>query len=88
MIRRKYRFYGQVQGVGFRWTALRLAKELNITGYVKNEYDYSVTLEVQGEKDDVCNMIQNIEDFPYFIISGIDTEELEVIPEDVFRVKY
>ena len=41
-------FVGQVQGVGFRWTAQATAHEVNVTGWVINERDGSVTMEVQG----------------------------------------
>jgi acylphosphatase len=40
---------GTVQGVGFRWTCLQAARELGLTGWVRNEYDGSVTLELQGD---------------------------------------
>ena len=48
--RKKYKFYGSVQGVGFRYTARNAANMYRLTGYVRNEYDGSVTCEVQGEQ--------------------------------------
>lgn len=41
-------FEGEVQGVGFRWTARRVATELGMTGWVRNEPDGSVSMELQG----------------------------------------
>ena len=48
-VRRRYSIEGQVQGVGFRYRARYAAQSLELTGWVENEDDGSVTLEVQGE---------------------------------------
>lgn len=48
-VRLRVRFVGTVQGVGFRWTASTVARELALTGWVRNEPDGSVTAEIQGE---------------------------------------
>ena len=40
--------FGKVQHVGFRYTAMYLAKPLYLTGWVKNLSDGSVLLEAQG----------------------------------------
>src|SRR3712207_4878468 len=40
-------FVGEVQGVGFRWTARHAADACGCTGWVRNESDGSVTLELQ-----------------------------------------
>ena len=49
MIRRCFRFYGYVQGVGFRYTARHAAQRLGLTGLVRNEEDGTVTVELQGD---------------------------------------
>ncbi len=43
---------GQVQGVGFRPSVVRIAKELNLTGFVRNIVS-GVEIQVQGTKKDV-----------------------------------
>ena len=48
VIRRHIVFRGWVQGVGFRWRACHAAGMVGATGWVKNEYDGSVTMEIQG----------------------------------------
>lgn len=48
------RFTGTVQGVGFRWTCREIARERGLTGWVRNEFDGSVSLEIQGEAEDVA----------------------------------
>jgi len=42
-------YSGSVQGVGFRYTARRLALELGITGWVKNRGDGGVEVMAEGE---------------------------------------
>lgn len=47
------RFVGEVQCVGFRWTSMSVARELGLTGWVKNEDDGSVVAELQGKPEHV-----------------------------------
>jgi len=49
MIRRHIIFYGDVQGVGFRFRAYHAATMYGCTGWVRNECDGSVIMEIQGE---------------------------------------
>lgn len=48
---------GRVQGVGYRYSALRHAKTLGITGYVKNLSDGRVKLVIEGTEQAVEEMI-------------------------------
>lgn len=52
-MRRQVRYLGRVQGVGFRATAREAARAWPVTGWVRNEADGSVLLEVQGEREAV-----------------------------------
>ncbi|MFA5925852.1 MAG: acylphosphatase [Parcubacteria group bacterium] len=47
------KIYGKVQGVGFRFEAARKAKELNITGFARNEADHTVYIEAQGDRENL-----------------------------------
>ena len=48
-MKRYYILYsGQVQGVGFRWRLMQIAKKYNLTGYVRNLSNGNVETEVQG----------------------------------------
>ena len=49
-VRKHIVFYGRVQGVGFRYTAKYLAQSMELTGWVQNEWDGTVTMEVQGRE--------------------------------------
>jgi acylphosphatase len=44
-------YQGQVQGVGFRMTAVQLVRQDPVTGWVRNEPDGSVRLEAEGPRD-------------------------------------
>jgi len=44
------RVEGDVQGVGFRWSARSVAGRLGIRGFVRNEPDGSVYIEAEGEE--------------------------------------
>ena len=61
-IRKHIIFYGRVQGVGFRYYAVQKANQLGLTGWVKNLYDGSVEMEVEGEEpliDQLIIFLQN-----------------------------
>ena len=49
MVRKRVIYSGRVQGVGFRATAQWVAHGRDVTGWVRNEPDGGVLLEVQGE---------------------------------------
>ncbi len=49
--RADFRVHGRVQGVGFRWWALRRAGELALRGTVRNCADGSVEVRAAGARD-------------------------------------
>lgn len=50
-IRKHFTITGRVQGVGFRYFVQQIAKSLNLTGFVRNQYDGSVYCEAQGQAE-------------------------------------
>ncbi len=46
-------FSGHVQGVGFRYATLQVAKEFEVAGYVQNLADGRVLLEAEGESREI-----------------------------------
>lgn len=87
--RYRLRFYGMVQGVGFRYTASHAANRYRLTGYVKNEYDGSVTCEVQGSDEDIDQFIATINRGRFIGVERIDRTQLAVDDEErSFEVRY
>jgi acylphosphatase len=48
---------GYVQGVAFRYNAIRQATRLGVTGWVKNRRDGRVELLIEGESEAVQEMV-------------------------------
>ena len=57
IVRKHIIFYGYVQGVGFRYRARHAADLYGCTGWVKNEWDGSVSMEIQGEESQIDQVI-------------------------------
>jgi acylphosphatase len=55
-------FGGRVQGVGFRYTACRLARRYDVTGYVRNLVDGRVEMAVEGDGADIEALVRDIRD--------------------------
>ena len=53
-------FFGNVQGVGFRYTTQRLASEKGLVGYVKNCSDGSVEALFQGATTDIDDVVEQL----------------------------
>lgn len=60
MPRWRVRFEGRVQGVGFRATARSIARARAVSGWVRNEPDGSVLMEVQGDEAEVTGVIDEL----------------------------
>ncbi len=55
-------FSGRVQGVGFRYATLQVAKEYEVAGYVRNLTDGRVQLEVEGRAAEVTAFVAAVEE--------------------------
>lgn len=78
MIRKHIIFYGFVQGVGFRWTAMQAANRYSCTGWVTNEYDGSVSMEIQGEEESIDRVILSLEQGRFIHIDNMDVKTIPV----------
>lgn len=85
-------FKGQVQGVGFRWTARKVAQSLDLTGWVRNEPDGSVTMELQGTSSHLAQWFTLFDrEYANYPIRYIIDEKDDVKPlpdERDFRVRF
>ena len=70
-IREAISFYGRVQGVGFRYKLGYLAQMYSVTGWARNEYDGSVSTELQGLEEDIDKIIQALYNDRYIEIDDI-----------------
>ncbi|HMN40646.1 MAG TPA: acylphosphatase [Phycisphaerales bacterium] len=59
-MRIRVRYSGRVQGVGFRATCRAIAGRAPVSGWVRNEDDGSVLLEVQGDASAVRRVLHEI----------------------------
>ena len=77
-IRKHFIFYGNVQGVGFRYRASYAAKSLGITGWVRNEWDGTVEMEAQGGREEIRKMLLLLQRAAYLSIDRTEEKELPV----------
>lgn len=76
--RKHFLVYGRVQGVGFRYKAYYLANNRGLTGYVRNLYDGSVEMEIQGEDAEIDRMLQDLSNDRYIRIDAIELRKMEI----------
>ncbi len=86
-IRKRIIFHGRVQGVGFRYTAKHLAYSLGLTGWVKNEYNGTVIMEVQGRETLINELLKGINRNSFIDIEWMDSEEISIEIESCFSVR-
>ena len=71
-IRKHMIFSGEVQGVGFRYTAYMAARELGLTGWVANLSDGRVEMEVQGTQKEILHLVDKIKRGKWIEILSIE----------------
>ena len=82
IVRRHITFYGWVQGVGFRYRARHAAELYGCTGWVRNEWDGNVTMEIQGTEEAIDKVILAIEAGRYVKKENMDSRTIPVDPEE------
>ena len=74
-------FSGRVQGVGFRYAALQVAKEFEVAGWVKNLPDGRVHLEVEGAADQVHAYVAAVEERMHGYVRKVDRADHPRTPQ-------
>ncbi len=67
-------YKGNVQGVGFRFTAQRLANDIGVTGWVKNLFNGDVEIAAEGEEETIKKFLDGINKYFASYIDDIDIE--------------
>lgn len=82
-------FKGRVQGVGFRYKLSHLAVHYGLTGWVRNEYDGSVSAEVQGLPEEIEMLLADLGQDRYIRMDDVERERITELPDERrFRVEY
>ena len=89
MVRKHIYFSGRVQGEGFRYQAAYYARNLGLTGWVRNLSDGRVEMEVQGRESLISQLILRLKNQPYIRIEGVEYQEHPVeVGETKFSTRF
>ena len=77
-----------MQGVGFRYRAEHAANLVGTTGWVQNEPDGSVSMEIQGTEEQIDKVFMLIQQGTYVNIEKMDARTIPVMEEEYgFRIR-
>lgn len=82
-------FEGRVQGVGFRYKLSHLAEYYGLTGWVRNEYDGTVSAELQGQKEAIEMILRSLDEDRYIRLDRVSRKKITALPEERgFHIRY
>ena len=81
-IRKHIIFSGHVQGVGFRYRAKKAADLYRCTGWVRNDWNGTVTMEIQGTEEQIDQTIQAIQKGRFIRIDSMNVKTIPIDPEE------
>ena len=88
---KRYWISGTVQGVGFRFFAVRVAQRLGLAGYTRNLRDGRVEVYAVGDAEQLSSLHSELERGPRgAVISAVAEENAEIIVRytDGFSIEY
>ena len=87
-IKRGFRVQGRVQGVGFRWSAARIAEGLGLKGSIRNAVDGSVEVSAEGSRETIEKFERWLSQGPRgAVVQRVDVTDAELpIPESGFKI--
>ena len=87
-VTRRIRHNGIVQGVGFRYRAEHAANMVGATGWVRNDPDGGVSMEIQGTEEQIDRVILMIEKGTYIEIQQISAKAIPLAENEYgFRTR-
>ncbi|MDD3403087.1 MAG: acylphosphatase [Hespellia sp.] len=87
-IRKHIIFHGRVQGVGFRYYAVNKARALGASGWVKNLYDGTVEMEIQGTELQIEELILFLQNQRFIDIEHVDSKRIPIKDDSDFRERW
>lgn len=88
VIRKYMKIHGSVQGVGFRYRAKHAAESVGVTGWVRNDPDGAVSMEIQGTEEQIDKVIMIISQGTYIDIQSLNAKTIPLVEDEYgFRVR-
>jgi acylphosphatase len=84
----RYTVTGRVQGVGYRYFALRQAEALGVTGFARNRPDGSVEVVAEGSEDVLAQLEETLREGPAFCtVTGVEREAVVPRGDSGFHIR-
>lgn len=80
-------FIGCVQSVGFRYRSKYAADALGLCGWVKNLWDGSVEMEVQGTEEEIRRMLSAVQSSRYIRVDQMNVDKIPLQADGGFHVR-
>ena len=81
-VRKHIFFSGRVQGVGFRYSAVYLARPLGLTGWVRNLWDGRVEMEVQGDEAAIGELLRGLRSQRFIVIEDTEIRDAALLEDE------